>query len=136
MLTIEQELRVAMLAAPGITSLVGNRIYPDVAPENAVLPCVVYERDDSVPDENSFTLDGPGLYRTTITLSALGKVYESAHAVADALRAALENRTGSLTGDSPSQHVELILMRGFRDEGFQELPASYRFDLDVEIVHR
>lgn len=132
MATIEEELRSAMLADSGITALVSSRIYPDLAPLKPTLPCVVYERVNTVPDEFSFSLDGPGLYRTTVVLSCLASGSASSLAVARAIRSALENKQGQLTN---TQEVELILMKDLRDEGFNDLSEIYRFDLDLEIVH-
>lgn len=133
MAIFEEQLRAALLADAGVSALVGSQVHQDIAPENAALPCIVFVRSSSSPDEESYTFDGPGLYRTNITLSALAIEAAEAHSVADAIKALLNNFRGALTA---SQNVQVALLRDFRDVGFSDISPGYRWDLDFEFIHR
>lgn len=48
-MSAESALYSALSGASGLTALVGTRIYPDVIPEDADLPAVVYQRAGTSP---------------------------------------------------------------------------------------
>lgn len=134
MVTIEEELRSAIISDSSVSALVSDRVYAnELVPQNAVLPHVVYEFKSTVPDETSFTLDGPGLYRTQFLLSSRGGRWTSSKSVADALRFLLENKKGALTA---LQSIENIFLRSFTDQGFQAEIECYIYQLEIEIVHK
>lgn len=48
-MSAESDLFSALTARPALTALVGSRIYPDIIPEGAALPAVVYQRSSTSP---------------------------------------------------------------------------------------
>lgn len=48
-MTAESQFYTLMSTAPGVTALVGTRIYPDALPEERALPAVVFVRQSTVP---------------------------------------------------------------------------------------
>lgn len=132
-MTLEEAVRKTLMDDTGVSGLVQSRIYPDIAIENTTFPCVVYSRPDSLPDEASYTLEGPGLFRTTIVLSALGRTSSEAHAVADAIYGALGpfQAQQSLQGVVP---IEALHFSNLQDIGRDEDSGIYRFDRTMEIL--
>lgn len=77
---IERDLITNLLAQSAITALCGNRIYPIVAPENAVHPYVVLER---VGGEVGYDLGGESGHKSAVmAISSVAKRYADAKALA------------------------------------------------------
>lgn len=88
----EAVLRSALAAAPAVSSLVGSRIYPVLAPASAPLPIVTWRRTAIQREQ---TLGGPmGMPRVTVEFSIYGATYENAREIADAMRAVLDGYGG------------------------------------------
>lgn len=86
-MSAETELYALLSGAPGLTALVGARIYPDAIPEDAVLPAVVYARASTEP---VLSVSGHKFAETArLTISAWAKTRTSAAAVGDQVEAAL-----------------------------------------------
>ena len=77
-----------------ITDLVGTKIYPVRYPQGALenKPFITYQLIDE-PTVN--THDGKSVYKARVQVDAWGETYLSAHAVGDALHAALHGYRGS-----------------------------------------
>lgn len=69
----------------GTSALVGTRVYPVIAPQNAQYPCIVYQRISGT-EQMGTTQIREARYQ----LSCWGETFASAQAVATQVRAALE----------------------------------------------
>lgn len=87
-MSIESTLYSTLSTTAGVTSLVSTRIYPQVAPESAALPYIVYS---TITGERIHTLPGVGnMERKTIQVDCNATSYSGAKALAAAVIAALE----------------------------------------------
>lgn len=83
-------IRTALLSSAPLTALVGTRVYPELAPDEAALPFVVYTiragdaADGSVP-----------MWPVTVTANAYGESDGQAESVGQAVRAVLDGFNGS-----------------------------------------
>lgn len=88
----EAVLRSALTASTAVTTLIGSRIYPVLAPASAALPLVTWRRSGIQREQ---TLGGPmGLPRVTVEYSIYGTTYENAREIADAMRLVLDGYGG------------------------------------------
>jgi len=96
-----------------VSSLIGNKVFPMIAPTGTALPLVVYQRV-SVQREQS--LMGPiGVPVITIQLTSYDTSYTSVKSIARAVRLAVDGWTGTTAGvtiqrtalQSESDNVEM-----------------------------
>src|SRR5262245_4698952 len=93
-MTIEEAIVGKLRADPAVTALVAQRVYPDQAPMDAVLPYVVYEQSGQ---EHQRTLTGKvNLPLWRMRLDAYGQTKASARAVLTALDSSLDSFQGDL----------------------------------------
>jgi len=79
-----------------VSSLIGNKVFPMIAPAGTALPLVVYQRV-SVQREQS--LMGPiGVPVITIQLTSYDTSYTSVKSIARAVRLAVDGWTGTTAG--------------------------------------
>jgi hypothetical protein len=79
-----------------VTNLVGTRIFPDMATQQAVYPFVVYEISNTAPTN---TKDGPsGLDEVTVNVMAYSNSYAEAQNIADKIRRAIDRTRGTFAG--------------------------------------
>ena len=89
----EAVLRSALTASTAVTTLIGSRIYPVLAPASAALPLVTWRRSGIQREQ---TLGGPmGMPRVTVEYSIYGTTYENAREIADAMRSVLDGYGGA-----------------------------------------
>lgn len=87
-MSVETDLYDTLSGAAGVTALVSTRIYPNLAPESATLPYIVYS---VVQADRYHTLIGsgdPANYR--FQMECVGTTYASAKSVSAAVIAALQ----------------------------------------------
>lgn len=90
----EAVARNALVTNTAVSALVGNRVYPVLAPATATLPFAVYRRSSI---QRQQTLAGPlGLPTVSMEVQIYGTTYESARQVADVFRSVLDGYAGSL----------------------------------------
>ena len=87
MITIGKSIYSILSNDSEVNSLVGNRIYPLILPENTALPCVVYERTFL----NSYTKDYRVFSDNTVSLTILSEDYATSIDIAGAVDNALKN---------------------------------------------
>ena len=110
-MTVETDLRAALLASPAVTALVGTRVVSDRMEEGAPRPFVVFTRTATRYDEDLTT--GAALGGTaTIELQVWADSRAAAEALADACEAAVRQA----------------------DQEVQSRASGYDPDLDVEAV--
>ena len=97
----EAVLRTALVASTAVTSVIGSRIYPVLAPASAALPFVTWRRSGI---ERSQTLGGPmGMPRVSVEYSIYGSTYEQARSVADSMRGILDGYGGTADNTTVEQ---------------------------------
>lgn len=95
---VEETFRDWLVADSGVTSLVGTRIYPVVAPNGADLPFCVFTKVSDVPVVGLDTAS-EGVRFARIQVSCFGDRYSEAKDVAEAIRQALDGN-GSAVRDN------------------------------------
>lgn len=79
-----------------VSSLVGSRVYPHVAPSGAALPLIIYERTAvERPQALSGNVGNP---LVTLQLTTHGTSYTSVKQIARAVRLAVDGWTGTTAG--------------------------------------
>lgn len=95
-MTLEEGLIAHLKATPAVFALLGNRIYHERAPENVVLPALIYQRTGTNRD---LTLEGPSSLTTvTLGLDILGSTSAELSAAKLAVIAAVDGVTGNVGG--------------------------------------
>lgn len=89
----EAVLRSALVASTAVTSIVGSRIYPVLAPASASLPYATWRRT-GIERQQTFNLP-MGTPRVTVEYVIYGTTYEQAREAADAFRVALDGYGGT-----------------------------------------
>jgi hypothetical protein len=88
----EVVLRTALAGSTAVTSIIGTRIFPLLAPASATLPLVTWRR---VGINREQTLKAPmGVPRVSVDYVVYGTSYEEARTVADAMRRVLDGYAG------------------------------------------
>lgn len=119
MTTIEA-VRAELAADAAVTALVGERIYPQVAPQGAAPPYVVMTVVSDVP---SNTFDGSPatrLVQSRIQVDCYARMYREARAVADAVDGVL----GALS------RPDLIAQREMTQESYENDAELHRVSMD------
>ena len=136
---IEQALQVYLKADADVAALVSTRVYPALAPQDAALPYITYER---VSTQRLMTHDGQnGLIGPRIQIDCWASTYGGAKTLADKVRLCMnghKNAYGETTGTAPNDYViQGIVQLGELD--LPELPQTagekpvYRVSMDFEV---
>lgn len=81
-----------------VAGLIGDRIYPQVLPQDPTLPAVTYRRISAIRVRSQ---DGPsGVARPRYQLDAWSRSYAEADAVAAAVRTRLDGYRGDIGGET------------------------------------
>jgi len=113
---------------PGVTALVGDRIYYQFRPDGATYPCIVLNAISVVPRRD---LGGVAWIETHIQVTAMAQMESVAEAVAIAVRRALEGLQGLVAG------LDVIEVRV--EEGvviYQEDTRQIHHHVDVVVMHK
>lgn len=114
----------------GLSTLVSTRIYPDVLPENPVLPAVVYRRISAAEVAQTHEATPAGLARPRFQIDCWATTSTGAEAVGEQVRLALEGYQNK-SADPRIDGVLLADRRGLRDPNNN----LYRDSLDFFIWH-
>lgn len=92
----EKHVFQRLVTTPGVARLVGFQVYAIAVPKAAVLPFVIYKRNNIVREAH---LAGP-MFQPVVRLqiASWGLYYDTAREVADEVRLALDGHTGTLAG--------------------------------------
>lgn len=97
----EAVLRNALITTTAVSSLVGSRVYPILAPASAAMPFVTYRRAGI---QRQQTLAGPaGVPKVTVEIDIYATTYEGARDAADRCRRVLDGYGGSLDNTEVKQ---------------------------------
>jgi hypothetical protein len=136
---IEDALVARLLAQNAITTLVGTRIYPLLAPQGAAAPYLIYQRISGERVRNFDESNQSAQPR--IQIDAYAETYTVARQLAAAVRAALHGFAGTVSdSESPArfspvriQASALIDDRDLIDETAN--PKLYRRSADYLVMH-
>jgi hypothetical protein len=93
---IESSIRSILTSDTDVSALVSTRVYPYMRQQGSVFPAIVYELDDTEPQQG---LSGfQSLTRCELTISQIAETYSGAKALADKVRSALNGYTGTSEG--------------------------------------
>lgn len=115
-----------------IASAVGQRVYAEILPQKPTLPAVTYRRA-SAQRSKTLSCGTDSLVRSGFEISAWAKGYEQAEAVAEAVRRALVDFTGTW-GGSPGIRIHDAALDGDLDLVDVE-PGLYRVAMFYTISH-
>ena len=95
-LTVGSDARTFLLSIPAIAAIVGNRIYPGIAPEGTKGAFVVYERDSYEVQSSKF-----GIYQqeANIAYEVVTDTYDEGQALAVLILENLQGRHNGLQFD-------------------------------------
>jgi len=115
----------------GLSALVGSRIYPDVAPDNATAPYVVYQTQ--APIDLGGDMDESGdLVTTRAQVDAWAAKRSQADKVAKQVRRALRDFSGTVAG---VRIADIRADSGFKDFDDDPPPRLFRSSQDYLIQH-
>lgn len=128
MAEIETAIRTRLRAVSGVTDLVEARIYPQVLPQDPVLPALTYNR---VGGEPMHAMTNDVWEEPVIQIDSYAETYNAVKALATQVRLALQRYSGTVAG------VEIvdIIPRNSRDLYDDEVHAR-RVQADYEVQHR
>lgn len=126
---IRQALKNWLLATPGVTALVGQRIYPNKLPQGSIYPQITFFK---VSDPKVRQLSGPsGLSYPRLQIDCWAKSLDAAKDVAEAVRISnggistvsrLDGYSGSMSGVT----VQNVSFEDQRDAYFPDQDDSDR----------
>jgi len=90
---IEAELYAYLTAQSSITNLIGSRIYPDVAPQGASIPLVVYSKQST--DRQVTLKRSVGICTARIQLDVFGSSRTVCETIVEAIRLAVDGFHGN-----------------------------------------
>lgn len=100
----EAVLRTALVGNTSVTSMVGTRIYPLLAPKTAALPFIIWRRSGI---SREHTLAGPmGVPNVSVEMQSFAATYEDVREVADRVRLVLDGYGGTVN-NVEVKHVSL-----------------------------
>jgi len=107
--TLEESLTTLFLATAGITNLVGTRVYGMKITQGSTFPCLTKQRI-STPRLHTMDMSGSSgtLAHPRFQIDVWGVSEISVKAVTDAVRAALNGKTGSLGTGALSIRAALV----------------------------
>lgn len=128
-MSIESDIRAALLTMDAVTALVGSgasaRIYPDSWPETATWPAVLIELDIEEPAN---TLDGKGgLVFADVTITSRATTRLGSRALAEAIRVNGTNPGTGLAGYS-GEFKSVLDATETADVPYEEASDQYHYD--------
>lgn len=129
---IDAALYGYLTSQPTIAALVGTRIYPSMLPEEVDYPAVAYMR---VSTQRIYGIGGPIGYATPrIQFSAFARDPDTASAVIDAIRVALDGFRGGM-GAANVREIASDDEMGEHDGGYEPVSKTYQRRIDFYIGH-
>jgi hypothetical protein len=100
----EAVLRTALVGSTSVTTMVGTRIYPLLAPKTAALPFITWRRSGI---SREHTLAGPmGVPNVSVEMQSFAATYEDVRQLADRVRVVLDGYGGTVN-NVEVKHVSL-----------------------------
>lgn len=133
-MSIETSLRDALVANAAVLALISTRIYPQMRAENSPLPAIVYRTVSEDPQRSLRST--AALSRSTIEYECIATTVAGAKALAEAVRQAIADTTGTL-GDV--SHVAVQHSRSsdlFYDPYDGSSAGTYSVLVEFDVMHR
>lgn len=127
MVLIEEALTAYLKADPGVSAIVGTRIYPRKMPQAGQMPALVYTRIVGL-HEKSLT-GSSGLAQASYQLDCNALDYATTRRLAEALRMALDCQLGVWSGIQ----VQTSMITGDFDASYEDVVEVYRAIIEAEI---
>jgi len=127
----EEALFAHLKDCTGLKNLVGDRIYPLVLPQKAVLPAVTYQK---ISGERLHKLQGDtGLTRPVYQLSCWAENYAQCKAAAEQVRLCLQKHSGLMGGAEGSWNVAVDAQgqKALQDAYLSGATVSLKLYVDV-----
>lgn len=120
----ERVIADALFSEPAVAEIVGDRVYPVIAPASAAIPFIVWRRQAV---QREATLAGPsGIATVTLAVDMYATTYEAVRELADRCRATLDGFGGSLGNWISVRNVSLLSESdGFVQLAGGDLPPVY-----------
>jgi hypothetical protein len=120
----ERLLADQLKSDPAVAEIVGDRVYPVLAPASAAIPFVTWRRQAV---QREMTLNGPlGMPTVTLAVDMYAETYEAVRELADRCRAALDGFGGGLGNFISVRNVSLLNESdGFVQLAGGDLPPVY-----------
>jgi hypothetical protein len=130
-LSLAAALYARLSTFPGLTALVGPRVYPVEAPQETARPYVVFL---TVSTQRLNHLGGPSeVAQARIQIDAYATSYAAAVAIGTQIRAALDQLTGVWGGVDVLSALSLDAREFYEDAAN---PPLYRLSQDFSVWHR
>lgn len=128
----EIAIRQQLVSDAGVAALVGNKVYPVLAPASADLPFITWRR---ISVQRQQGLSGPvGMPTVLLSLDLFAETYEAVRELSDACRKALDG-WGGTTNDVRVANVSLTNEAdGFVTLAGGDLPPVYTVQLTFSIL--
>ena len=122
---IEKSIYNMLTNDAAVTTLVSDRIYPMVLPQNHDMPAIVY-RNNGVEKGSNYDAASEAFTETFISVDAISETYTEMKAISQAIYDALNNFSGTQSGNviysiSHDNYLELY------DDGLEAYRASRIF---------
>jgi hypothetical protein len=117
-MNVGQIIYGVLSATAGVTALVSTRIYPDMAPQNATFPYIVFQKLSTQPTD---TKEGVSpLDKILVQIDCYSGNYDTSHTIAAAIRTALDRYSGTINGHV----VDRIIFSNDSSGSPQDMPTS------------
>ena len=123
----------AIAADPAVAALLGERIWPVIAPQSASLPFATWRRTGV---QRSQTLSGPmGMATVVLAVDVFSTTYEEARDIADRVRSVLDGWGGQVADYVSVRNVSLDSESdGFVQLAGGDLPPVYQVTQTYSIL--
>lgn len=123
----------AIAADPAVAALLGERIWPVIAPQSASLPFATWRRTGV---QRSQTLSGPmGMATVVLAVDVFSTTYEEARDIADRVRSVLDGWGGAVSEYVSVRNVSLDSESdGFVQLAGGDLPPVYQVTQSYSIL--
>ena len=126
-MSIETAIRGRLLAYPGVASLVGTRIFPQLMPQGTTLPAITYAVV-SRTTEPTMGYSNTGMWSTLLQIDVWADSYSGVKVLADQVRAALMDWYQEST-----EPIWRVLHRN-EEESYESDTLTFRVSLDFEVL--
>ncbi len=99
---LESAIIAQLLDHTGLSTLVGARIYPVIAPQGAARPYVLIQR---ISTPRSYTMDNKAVVDSRIQIIIKSDTYGSSKSIAEQVKSALQHQMGSLGSDTKTYPI-------------------------------
>jgi len=133
-MSLEDDVRVRLLADGTVSGLIGARMHPGLLPQNPAVPALTYERISGPRIQSLTGPSGRGVAR--LQIDSWSSTYREAQSLAAAVRASLNGFIGNLSdGASPPQTRGVVIRLDNERDLHEEDVSLFRISQDYVINH-